>query len=119
MHLSATILVALASTAVAWLPGENRQIVSRDGVELFNRKSLYDVGRVKKRFLPGDYGNDKGKVHGVILGESVRAGELACRRCDEELKMPHHFQSRLCLCVGTEHSQHRLLESFGNVEHYR
>lgn len=37
-------------------------------MELFNRKSLYDAGRLKKRFLPGDYGNDKGKIHGVNLG---------------------------------------------------
>lgn len=61
-------MLALASSAVAWLPGEHKQIVSRDGVNLFDRKSLYNAGHLKKRFLPGNYGNDKGKIRGVNLG---------------------------------------------------
>jgi glucan endo-1,6-beta-glucosidase len=68
MHLSALALSALLSTATAWLPGEHKRIVSRVGVNLFDRKSLYDAGRVRKRFLPIDYGNDKGKIRGVNLG---------------------------------------------------
>lgn len=68
MRFSSAAVLAFALTAHAWLPGEHKQFHSRDGLDLFNRSSLYDAGHLKKRFLPADYGNDKGKIRGVNLG---------------------------------------------------
>src|SRR5947209_505278 len=56
----------LISIASAWLPGEHKQIFSQDGVDLFNRSSLYEHGLVSKRSLP-TIGNQV-KVGGVNLG---------------------------------------------------
>jgi hypothetical protein len=63
--LSTSLLV---SGAWAWLPGEHRQILSREGVDLFNRSSLHEAGLLSKRYLPHDYGNDKNAIRGVNLG---------------------------------------------------
>lgn len=68
MHFSAFTLLNLLSFTTAWLPGDDKRILSRSGLDLFNRKSLYDAGRLTKRFLPNSYGNDKGKIRGVNLG---------------------------------------------------
>jgi glucan endo-1,6-beta-glucosidase len=58
----------LALGAQAWLPGEHRQILSKDGIDLFNRSSSHGAGLLKKRYLPGNYGNDKSAIRGVNLG---------------------------------------------------
>jgi hypothetical protein len=70
MHLTGYALYTslLALGAQAWLPGEHRQILSRDGVDLFNRSSSHEAGLLKKRYLPGNYGNDKNAIRGVNLG---------------------------------------------------
>lgn len=68
MHFRSAVVLAFASAVHAWLPGEHKQIFSRDGLDLFNRSSLYEAGRLTKRFLPTDYGNDRGKIRGVNLG---------------------------------------------------
>ncbi|OCT46352.1 Glucan endo-1,6-beta-glucosidase B [Cladophialophora carrionii] len=58
----------LISGSQAWLPGDHRQIVSREGVDLFNRSSLHEAGLLRKRYLPHDSGNDKTAIRGVNLG---------------------------------------------------
>ena len=65
---STLLTLSLLSQAWAWLPGEHRQIVSRDGVDLFNRSSLHEAGVSIKRYLPNSYGNDKNAIRGVNLG---------------------------------------------------
>ncbi|KAK5189842.1 hypothetical protein LTR96_009614 [Exophiala xenobiotica] len=70
MHISTpalfTSLFILGSQA--WLPGEHRQILSKDGIDLFNRSSLHQAGMLAKRYLPTAYGNDKNAIRGVNLG---------------------------------------------------
>ncbi len=70
MHFNQYALFAplLVGTSQAWLPGEHRQILSNDGVDLFNRSSLHQAGLLRKRYLPHDYGNDKNAIRGVNLG---------------------------------------------------
>lgn len=51
----------------AWLAGEHKQIFSRDGVDLFNRSSIFEAGLTSKRSLPTQNGNAV-KVRGVNLG---------------------------------------------------
>jgi hypothetical protein len=63
--LFASLFVACSN---AWLPGEHRQIISRDHLDLFNRSSLHEAGLLTKRYLPHDYGNDKNAIRGVSLG---------------------------------------------------
>jgi hypothetical protein len=58
----------LVGVSQAWLPGEDRQILSRDGVDLFNRSSMHEAGLLSKRYLPNNYGNDKNAIRGVNLG---------------------------------------------------
>jgi len=68
MHLFP--IVALCTLPIfvhAWLPGEHKQIFSRDGIDLFNRSNLHEAGLLQKRFLPSSYGNDKNKIRGVNL----------------------------------------------------
>lgn len=43
-----TSLLFLPLLASAWLPGEHKQIFSRDGIDLFNRSSLYAHGLTKR-----------------------------------------------------------------------
>lgn len=64
--LDAFLSTLLFRLALAWLPGEHKQIISLDGLDLFNRSSLYDHGLAAKRSLPS-IGN-KVKVRGVNLG---------------------------------------------------
>lgn len=61
-------ILAPVSCVNAWLPGQHKQILSRDGLDLFDRRSLWEAGRLTKRFLPNQYGNDKAKIRGVNLG---------------------------------------------------
>ncbi|KAI1609801.1 putative endo-beta-1,6-glucanase [Exophiala viscosa] len=70
MHFNvyACIVGCLALGSHAWLPGEHRQILSKDGVDFFNRSSLHQAGLLKKRYLPTSYGNDKNAIRGVNLG---------------------------------------------------
>lgn len=65
-HALSTSLFVLGSQA--WLPGEHRQILSKDGIDLFNRSSLHEAGMLAKRYLPTDHGNDKIAMRGVNLG---------------------------------------------------
>lgn len=75
MHFTYAASVALLRTAAlvhGWLPGEHRQIVSRDGVDLFDRGTGSSEAEVSatfaKRFLPANYHNDRNKIRGVNLG---------------------------------------------------
>ena len=61
-------ILSLLSVAQAWMPGEHKQIVSRDGVDLFNRSSRHEAGLLQKRYLPSSYGNDHNAFRGVNLG---------------------------------------------------
>jgi aryl-phospho-beta-D-glucosidase BglC (GH1 family) len=49
-------------------PATHKQILSKDGIDLFHRNHLPQARALKKRFLPGSYGNDKNKIRGVNLG---------------------------------------------------
>jgi len=60
-------LFSLPLLASAWLPGEHKQIVSRDGIDLFNRSSLYEHGLTKRSPDFPKIG-DQIKVRGVNLG---------------------------------------------------
>ena len=62
------ILAAFISLVLAWLPGEHKELLSRDGVNLFDRKGTSEAEELTKRFLPNSYGNDKNKIRGVNLG---------------------------------------------------
>lgn len=64
----ACVTACLLLGSQAWLPGEHRQILSKDGVDLFNRSSLHEAGLLRKRYLPDKYGNDKNGIRGVNLG---------------------------------------------------
>jgi aryl-phospho-beta-D-glucosidase BglC (GH1 family) len=68
MHLWVLAIAPLIVAVFAWLPGEQKELFSRDGVNLFSRKSSYEAGLLSKRFLPDKYGNDKNKIRGVNLG---------------------------------------------------
>ena len=68
MKICLTAVVASISPVLAWLPGEHKHIFSRDGVNLFDRRSPFEAGSLSKRFLPNSYGNDKNKIRGVNLG---------------------------------------------------
>lgn len=61
-------LALLVTGSRAWLPGEHRQILSKDGVDLFNRSSLHQAGLLTRRYLPSNFGNDKNAIRGVNLG---------------------------------------------------
>ena len=54
---------ALCSFTVAWMPGEHRDIVARDGTNLFKRNMPVVDGSGNKRWLPG-----VPKIRGVNLG---------------------------------------------------
>ena len=56
-------ILALSWTATAWLPGRDRKILSRDGVDLFARSP-----KLSSRFLPSSYGNSHNAIRGVNLG---------------------------------------------------
>jgi glucan endo-1,6-beta-glucosidase len=66
--LQIIVALSLLSQVWAWLPGEHRQIISRDGIDLFNRSSLHEAGLLEKRYLPSDYKNDKNAIRGANLG---------------------------------------------------
>lgn len=68
MHFWFLATAPLIVAVFAWLPGEHKELFSRDGVDLFSRKSSYEAGLLNKRFLPDKYGNDKNKIRGVNLG---------------------------------------------------
>lgn len=60
-------LLSLPLLATAWLPGEHKQILSRDRIDLFNRSSLYEHGLTKRSPALPKIG-DQVKVRGVNLG---------------------------------------------------
>ena len=55
--------LAFSDIAEAWSPGHDRQILSRDGVNLFERS-----GKLSKRFSASTYGNSHNAIRGVNLG---------------------------------------------------
>ena len=64
MYLAPFTLLMLCLPASAWLPGEHKTIVSRDGTNLFNSTPGYYRGGSKvKRRVPAS-----GKLRGVNLG---------------------------------------------------
>ena len=68
MHSSAFAVLLFPLAAIAWLPGNHKQILSREGVNLFNGGIPHGPPRADKRSLPNNYGNSKGKIRGVNLG---------------------------------------------------
>lgn len=56
-------LAFIASFAVAWIPGEHREIYNQDGTNLFNVTSLGYGNSTTKRWL-----QTSGKIRGVNLG---------------------------------------------------
>jgi aryl-phospho-beta-D-glucosidase BglC (GH1 family) len=61
MHLPFVLLAAFLAPASAWMPGLDRQILARDGQNLFNSSDYYS--NTTKRWLPGS-----GKIRGVNTG---------------------------------------------------
>jgi hypothetical protein len=56
------LLTSLAVPAVAWLPGEHRDIYAHDGANLFNASAVPSAGS-DKRWL-----SESGKIRGVNMG---------------------------------------------------
>lgn len=61
MRLSEYLLLASATAVSAWLPGEHKSLVARDGQNLFNNDTV--PSSYSKRWLPAS-----GKIRGVNLG---------------------------------------------------
>lgn len=59
MHFKTLAVLSYSALVAAWLPGEDKAIISSDNVDLFNRTSSDASG---KRWLPG------GKIRGVNVG---------------------------------------------------
>ena len=68
MYFWVLAIAPLLVAVLAWLPGEDKTLLSRYGVNLFSRQSSHQAGLLRRRFLPGQYGNDKNKIRGVNLG---------------------------------------------------
>jgi aryl-phospho-beta-D-glucosidase BglC (GH1 family) len=64
MYILLLTFLSFLLPVIAWLPGEDKTIVARDGTNLFNSTSVYSRDNSKtKRWTPAS-----GKIRGVNLG---------------------------------------------------